>query len=147
MSPDQVRVIFERVAYRMVLAGWLKGYCFTAGIGHQLLWHADGAQKALLLKDLAEKFGLTDYDELPVYFHMACKGVGAPPDISFPRIDIEVSAFWLLCVSELELEEDADGLLAVVHIVTGWGPEADTSSQVGLPGSPAGKQEDRDSHA
>ncbi len=26
MTPDQVRVIFERVAYQMLLAGWLKSH-------------------------------------------------------------------------------------------------------------------------
>ena len=129
MDPDQVRIIFERVAYRMVLACWLKGYCFIGGVGHQLVWRTEGAQKALLLKDLSERFGLVDFDELPVLFHMACKGMETPPDISFPPIEIEVSAFWLLCVSELDLENDGDGLLAMVHIVTGWGPEADTSIQ------------------
>jgi hypothetical protein len=125
MEPDQVRVIFERVAYQMVLAGWLKGYGFTAGIGHDLVWRTEGAQKAILLKDVAEKFALTEDDNSPLFFHMACKGMALPEGVAFPQIDIEVSAFWLLCVSELGLEGDADGLLALVHIVTSWGPEGD----------------------
>ena len=126
MSPDQVRVIFERVAYRMVLAGWLKGYRFTGGIGHELSWQTEGAQKAVLLKHLTDQFGLADFDELPQFFHLACKGMDTPPDISFPPIDIEVSAFWLLCVAELGLENDADGLLGMVHIVSSWGPGPDS---------------------
>ena len=129
MSPDQVRIIFERVAYKMVLAGWLNSYTFAAGIGHQLVWRADGAQKALLLKDLSEKFSLAKYDELPLFFHMACKGMNTPADVPMPPVDIEVSAFWLLCISELGLDGDGDGQLALVHLVTSWGPEADTSSQ------------------
>ncbi|MES2921525.1 MAG: hypothetical protein V4819_08265 [Verrucomicrobiota bacterium] len=129
MTPDQVRVIFERVAYQMVIAGWLKGYGFTAGVGHQLIWRAEGAQKALLLKDLSDNFTLTEDDNSPLYFHMACKGLGLPHGIAFPPIEIEVSAFWLLCVGELGLEGDADGLLAMVHIVTSWGPDAGTSKQ------------------
>jgi hypothetical protein len=128
MDPDQVRVIFERVAYQMVLAGWLKGYGFTAGVGHDLVWRTEGAQKALLLKDLSEKFALTEDDNSPLFFHMACKGLELPVGIAFPPIEIEVSAFWLLCVGELGLEGDADGLLAMVHIVTSWGPEAETST-------------------
>lgn len=129
MSPDQVRVIFERVAYQLVAAGWLKGYAFTGGVGHELVWRAEGAQKALLLKDLSEKFSLMDFDNAPVFFHMACKGMSVPDGIVFPSIDIEVSAFWLLCVGELGLEGDADGMLGLVHLVTGWGPEAETSTQ------------------
>ena len=129
MSPDQVRVIFERVAYQMVLAGWLKGYGFTAGVGHELVWRAEGAQKALLLKDLSEKFALTEEDNSPLFFHMACKGLGLPPGVAFPPIGIEVSAFWLLCVGELGLEGDADCLLAMVHVVSSWGPEAGSSKQ------------------
>ncbi|MEO5916579.1 MAG: hypothetical protein ABIS50_20250 [Luteolibacter sp.] len=129
MSPDQVRVIFERVAYRMVLAGWLKGYRFTAGIGHELIWRTEGAQNALLLKDLSEKYRLTDDDQSPLYFQMACKGMSLPDGISFPVIDIEVSEFWQLCVGELGLEGDNDGLLAMVHIVTSWGPESDASTR------------------
>ncbi len=129
MTPDQVRVIFERVAYQMVVAGWLKGYGFTAGVGHELVWRAEGAQKALLLKDLSEKFSLTEDDNSPLYFHMACKGLDLLPGIAFPAIGIEVSAFWLLCVGELGLEGDADGLLAMVHVVTGWGPDAGSSKQ------------------
>jgi hypothetical protein len=129
MSPDQVRVIFERVAYQMVLAGWLKGYSFTGGIGHELTWRTEGAQKAMLLKDLGDKYHLTEDDLSPHYFQMACKGMKLPPGIAFPPIDIEVSAFWLLCVGELGLEGDSDGMLGLVHIVTSWGPEAESSSQ------------------
>ena len=124
MSPDQVRVIFERVAYRMVVAGWLKSYGFTAGVGHQVKWRPEGAQKAMFLRDLSLKFGLVDYDNSPLHFHMACKGLKLPLDVSFPPIDIEVSAFWLLCVGELGLDDDGDGLLGMVHIVTSWGPGA-----------------------
>lgn len=127
MSPNQVRVIFERVAYQMVLAGWLKGYGFTAGVGHELVWRKEGAQKAILLRDLGEKFSLADDDQSPLYFQMACKGIKLPQGILFPAIDIEVSAFWLLCVGELGLEGDGDGLLGMVHLVTGWGPDAETS--------------------
>lgn len=130
MTPDQVRVIFERVAYQMVLAGWLKGYGFTGGIGHELVWRTEGAQKALLLKDLAEKYRLTDDDLSPLYFQMASKGMALPTGIAFPNLDIESSAFWLLCVEELGLDGDGDGLLALAHIVTGWGPDAETSTHV-----------------
>jgi len=129
MSPDEVRVIFERVSYRMVAAGWLKGYGFTGGIGHELVWRAEGAQRALLLRDLCDKFLLTEDDNSPLYFHMACKGMNLPDGISFPSIDIEVTAFWLLCVGELGLEGDGDGLLGMVHIVNSWGPDAETSTQ------------------
>ena len=129
MSPNQVRVVFEQVAYQMVLAGWLKSYAFTAGIGHQLVWRTEGAQKAILLKDVGEKFKLTDHDQAPLYFQMACKGMRLPPGIGFPTIDLEVAAFWQLCVGELGLEADGDGMLGMVHLVTGWGPEAETSTQ------------------
>lgn len=133
MSPNQVRVVFERVAYQMVLAGWLRGYAFTAGIGHELVWRTEGAQKALLLKDLGQRYRLTDDDQSPLYFQMACKGIKLPPGILFPTIDIETSAFWQLCVGELDLDGDGDGLLGMVHIVTGWGPESENSSQVDEP--------------
>ena len=122
MTPDHVRVIFERVAYLMVLAGWLKGYSFTAGIGHRLTWRPEGAQKALLLRDLAAKFNLPDSDNAPLHFHMACRGEKLPLDVTFPEISLEVSAFWLLCVGELGLDDDGDGLLGMVHLVTSWGP-------------------------
>lgn len=131
MDLDEVRVIFERVAYQMVLAGWLKSYRFTAGIGHELEWRNVGAQKALLLKDLSDKFSLTEDDGSPLYFHMACKGISLPDGIVFLPIDIEVSTFWLLCVSELRLDGDGDGLLGMVHLVTSWGPEAENSSLAG----------------
>lgn len=130
MSPDQVRVIFERVAYQMVVAGWLKRYAFTAGVGHELTWRTEGAQKAMLLRDLGEKYHLAEDDLSPLYFQMACKGMSLPAGVSFPPIDIEVSAFWLLCVGELGLEGDGDGLLALVHIVTSWGVNAESSTQV-----------------
>lgn len=130
MTPDQVRVIFERVAYHMVVAGWLSGYCFTAGIGHQLVWQKEGAQKALLLKELSERFNLMDYDSAPLYFHMACKGMTFPHGNPFPPIEPEVSAFWLRCIDELGLEGDQDGLLGMVHLVTNWGPDMEDSSQM-----------------
>lgn len=128
MNPEEVRVIFERVAYRMVVARWLKGYSFTGGIGHELVWRAEGAQKALLLKDLSEKFALADDDHSPRYFDMACKGMSLPQAIAFPPLDIEATAFWLRCVGELGLQGDDDGLLGMVHLVTSWGPEAKTST-------------------
>jgi hypothetical protein len=128
MSPDQVRVIFERVAYQMVVAGWLRRYAFTAGVGHELTWRTEGAQKAMLLKDLGERYHLAEDDLSPLHFQMACKGMNLPAGVSFPSIDIEVSAFWLLCVGELGLESDGDGMLALVHIVTGWGPDAASST-------------------
>ncbi|MES2661191.1 MAG: hypothetical protein V4689_21405 [Verrucomicrobiota bacterium] len=129
MSPDQVRVIFERVAYHMVVAAWLNAYSFTSGVGYQLVWRTEGAQKALLLKDLGEKFGLTDDDEAPLHFHTACKGMKLPDGIVFQPIDIEVSAFWLLCINELGLEGDGDGILGMVHIVSSWGPDAESSTR------------------
>lgn len=128
MSPDEVRVIFERVCYKMVVAGWLQGYGFTAGSGHELVWRREGAQKAMLLKDLGERFRLAEFDNYPLYFQLACKGMKVPDGIVFPPIDIEVSAFWMLCVGELDLEGDGDGLLGMMHIVTGWGPCAVSSS-------------------
>lgn len=132
MNPDQVRVVFERVAYHMVLAGWLKSYAFTAGIGHELVWQADGAQKALLLKDLSDQFHLADCDESPAHFHMACMGRDTRSGVFVPELRTQVSAFWLRCVNELDLDGDGDGQLALVHLVTHWGPEAETSSAVAL---------------
>jgi len=131
MDPNQVRAIFERVAYQMVLAGWLKGYGFTAGIGHQVVWRTEGAQKALLLKEVSESFLLTESDNAPLDFNLVCKGMRPPDGAAFPPVDIETTAFWLLCVEELGLDSDADGLLAMVHLVTGWGPEADAASCAG----------------
>lgn len=128
MSPDQVRLTFERVAYQLVRAGWLKSYGFTSGIGHHLTWRPAGAQNALFLKDLSETFGLADFDNRPLHFHMACKGVKAPPGTSFPTIATEVGAFWLSCVNQLGLDHDGDGLLGLVHIVTSWGPDAESST-------------------
>ncbi len=42
---------------------------------------------------------------------------------STTRSDIEASAFWLLCIEELGLDGDGDGLLALAHIVTGFDPD------------------------
>jgi hypothetical protein len=128
MSPDDVRVIFERVCYKMVIAGWLQSYGFTAGVGHQVTWRREGAQKAILLKDLGERFKLTEFDNYPLYFQLACKGIKGAEAIVFPPIPIETSAFWMLCVGELDLEGDGDGLLAMMHIVTSWGPGSSFSS-------------------
>ena len=127
MTPDLVRSTFERVAYQLVWAGWLKSYCFTEEMGHLLIWQPEGAQKALFLKDLSDHFGLADFDNRPYHFHMACKGMKAPPGTSFPIIATEVGAFWLSCVRQLGLENDGDGLLGLVHMVTSWGPESESS--------------------
>lgn len=127
MTPDQVRVIFERVAYQMVMAGWLKGYAFTAGVGHELTWRTEGAQKAMLLKDLSDRFRLAENDLAPLYFQMACKGMKLPDGFFFTHLDIETTAFWMLCVGELKIDGDGDALLGMVHLVNGWGPEAATS--------------------
>jgi hypothetical protein len=107
----------------MVLAGWLKSYSFTGGKGHQVAWQIEGAQKALLLRDLSERFDLTSDDDFPNLFHLACKGAGSSSKIFDSTIDKEVSEFWLMCTAELSLEGDRDGQLAMVHLVTSWAPK------------------------
>lgn len=122
MNADQVREIFERVAFRMVEAHWLRGYRYIAGLGHEVMWLPEGAQKAVLLKDLGERYGLMDDDDAPCCFHLAAQGLAIPWEMTFPHISIEVSAFWLLCVGELKLGSDPDNLLGMMQIVAGWGP-------------------------
>jgi hypothetical protein len=127
VSPEQVREIFKRVASQLVRAGWVKRYEYTAEAGHELVWEPVGAQHALFLKDLSEKFALADFDLRPLYFYQACMGMPAPAGTSFPSIAREVCDFWLSCVRELELEGDGDGLLGLVQMVTHWGPDAASS--------------------
>lgn len=127
MNTDAVKSDLERVAQRMVEAGWLASYGFTADAGHSVAWKSDGAQKVLFLRELSEKFGLAADDAVPHHFHRACKGQSLPPGVGFPVIDIEVTAFWLLCVEELRLGHDAEGLRSMVHMVTRWGPGADST--------------------
>ena len=113
-------MIFERVCYQMAVAGWLRRYGFEAGSGHFVVWTQQGSQKAVLLCDLGERYRLTEFDNYPFFFQSAC--LGMPPPVFFEPILIETAAFWMLCVGELGLEADADGLLGMMHIVTSWGP-------------------------
>ncbi len=122
MESDQIRTLFESVAYRMVCAGWISGYGFTADSGHSVQWRPEGAQKAMFLKDLAATYELTEDDAAPLHFHHACKGIELPDGVEFSPIPVELAALWQLCVSELRLEHKPDGLLGMVHIVAGWGP-------------------------
>lgn len=126
MITDHVRSVFERVAHRMVRVGWLEEYRFNAQSGHELVWRVDGAQKALLFRDLVERFGLANGGGRPLQFHLACKGVATSENDCFRPIEIEVRTFWLLCIAELGLSSDADGLLGVIHIVTSWSPEEES---------------------
>ena len=128
MRTDHVRSIFERVAHQMVRVGWLEEYRFNAQAGHELVWRVDGAQKALFFKDLVDRFGLAKGGGRPLQFHLACKGVATPENDCFQPIEIEVRTFWLLCIAELGLECDAEDLPGVIHIVTSWSPEEETSS-------------------
>lgn len=123
MVTDHIRSIFERVAHRMVHAGWLESYGYSVGGGNELVWRTEGAQKAFLLKDLVERFGLSEKGSRVLCFDMACRGLALPSGVSFSDIDIEVSAFWLLCVSELAIENESESLIGMVKIVTTWSPD------------------------
>lgn len=128
MVTDHVRLIFERVAHRMVHAGWLKSYGYSVEGGHELVWRTEGAQKAFFIKDLIDRFDLAGSSSRVLYFDMACRGLDIPPGVSFPEIDIEVSAFWLLCVAELGIENESEWLVGLVQIVTNWSPDQVVSS-------------------
>lgn len=112
----------------MVGAGWLRSYAFTAGVGHHLAWHRGGAQHAVLLKDLAGKFGLADSEPAPLHFHMACNRMKMPAGVEMAEIDSPAREFWLQCVRALEFETDPEALYGMVHLVNGWGPDAETAS-------------------
>jgi hypothetical protein len=130
MMTDHVRLIFERVVHRMVHAGWLKSDRYSVETGHELVWRTEGAQKALFLRDLVEHFELAGSSRV-LGFDLACRGLDLPDGALFREIDIEVSAFWLMCVAELGIEPQSEELLGLVQIVTSWSPDQLTSSTAG----------------
>ncbi len=108
----------------MVLAGWLKAHTWTEGKGHHLVWNPEGAQRAGLLRLTDQMFGLTQADEAAHVFHVACTGDRLLPAVGGPvEIDDSFAEFFTQCSRELGLDGDEDGLMAMVHIAVGWGPD------------------------
>ncbi len=120
---------FERAAIRMVTAGWLTAYSVAPDGLHQLEWKREGAQNAMLLKDLGGKFGLRDGAGAAKHFHMACCRMKLPDGVDFPALDGEAREFWLRCVRDLDLENDHDGLNGMIHLVSGWLPDQPSGAE------------------
>lgn len=87
------------------------------------MWRTGGAEKAFFLKDLIERFGLLGSSSRVLAFDRACRGLDMCPEVYFPEIDIEVSAFWQLCVAELGIEDESGSLIGLVQIVMNWSPD------------------------
>ena len=117
---DNPRVLFERVMDSMVRAGWLHSHVFTEGKGHHLAWTPEGAKLAQGLKYIEAIYALHDRDDAPYLFYVACQE-GRLVDIA-----PEIAEFFRQCVADLWLYGDKDGLLALVHIINGWCPDAGT---------------------
>ena len=126
MNPDSQAVskLFPEVLDAMLRAGWLEGHSFVEGKGHHLVWSSDGAQRAALIKRIAQTFRLLDDDRAAIRFGVSSNG-RALPGHAFPD-EPAITAFWFECVDQLGIRGDADRLLVMVHIANSWAPDADT---------------------
>jgi hypothetical protein len=123
---DDIKSRFMSVMDRMLRARWLRDYTFTTGNGFHLGWYPEGARKAICLKLIAASFGLSDDNRAPLGFDIIAQGDPIPDWlISFP-MDAAVARYWRLCIEELHLRNDGNGLFALIQVVEGWAPDLST---------------------
>lgn len=126
MNPEATKALFTRVMDRMVEARWLDSHIFTDGKGFHLVWSLSGGERAVALRKIARTYGLMNDDRSAMCFDILAHGERLPRFVRAFELDAEVAAFWRECVADLRLRADEDGLMAMVHIVEGWGPDAET---------------------
>jgi hypothetical protein len=120
----EMTALMRRVMDRMIEARWLHSHRFTEGKGYFLAWTPEGAERAACLKRIAETFGLLDGDDHALAFDKAAhvESLDATPHRLRAPLNDTLAAYWRESIEQLGLRHDADGLLALVHIVDGWAP-------------------------
>lgn len=128
----QMKTLFTGVMDLMVQARWLRSYTFTEGKGYHLTWTEAGAERACVLKKIADTFQLESDDRAPLVFDSYAHGSPLPPGAAIKgELDQNILAYWRESVAQLTLPRDEDHLLALVHIATGWAPDVNTPLRFG----------------
>jgi len=132
----EMRAQFERVMERMVAAGWLQNFTYTEGKGFHLGWKAEGAQRAILLRQIHGAFRLYENNGAGIIlFYKFAQGQSLGADSS-PALEgfwrrqaaKEVTEFCLECCKELSLSEEED-FLVLIHIILEWAPDGGTPAK------------------
>ncbi|HEV2668123.1 MAG TPA: hypothetical protein VG324_24620, partial [Blastocatellia bacterium] len=119
---EQMDSLFRSVLDKMVQSRWLDRYVWTEGRGYHLVWTAAGGQKSRAMKVVIAEAGLLDDDRSPHAFDVLAHGEALlDPPVWVGEMDSESAFLWRILIAELGLRGDADGLLALVHIVHAWG--------------------------
>src|SRR5579864_8095060 len=123
-TEEEINALYENVLQKMLRAGWVHEYSFTAGKGWHIGWTLAGIEHAQLLQDIVIAYGLTDDDRAPIAFDVVAQGGTFHAALSAPEIEEPDASFWTQSVAQLGL--GGDELLIMVQIVTGWAPDGDT---------------------
>ncbi|HEX4265659.1 MAG TPA: hypothetical protein VH597_15090 [Verrucomicrobiae bacterium] len=133
-TDDESKALFTRVFDRMVLARWIHHYTFTDGKGFRPAWTAKGSTRTAQLSATIKGCGLDEGDKNALIFDKLMHGEPLPKGFKFlGKVPEEMAQHWREGVAELKLRGDEDGLLAMVHIIEGWKPDADTPIEFGAP--------------
>jgi hypothetical protein len=125
-TPEESKNLFTRIMDRMVAIGWLHSYTFTDGKGYHLNWTEVGTERAMCLKKIALTFDLKNDDRAPVAFDIIAQGDSLRGFVRPFELDPDIAAYWCQSVNQLGYRGSDDDLLGLVHIVTGWAPDAGT---------------------
>lgn len=134
MTSEETKALFTRVMDRMVEARWLDSHTFTDGKGHHLAWSLGGGVRAIALRKITRSYRLCDQDFAAMAFDILAHGERLPANVRNVRLEDGEAACWREAVEALHLRGDEDGLMALVHIVDTWAPDAGTRVRFGTKG-------------
>ncbi len=112
---------FERMAERLLLAGWLKKFSHTDGGGWTVVWVAQGAQRAILLKRMITSFNLHNETAVADFTKLAQQGRLPVPTID-AKLARNTAGFWCDMLAEVGLAP-ADDLMMFAHIILKFAPD------------------------
>jgi hypothetical protein len=136
-SDAAMRALFASTMDKMLMAGWLRSHAFIDGKGFHLVWTPLGSARSQGLKLIADAYGIeTDTGPTVVEFHKLGETGALPPGVltstrHLDRLDPFLVEQWNQAVEELQIAQNPDALMAMVHICRGWAPGPDTPLTIG----------------
>ena len=128
MQIEDVHRWHDDIFTRMAKAGWVESFAYTEGKGWFVTWTVTGMGQAKVLKALSEQLGLRTHDLAPLAFDAFTRDLPLPEglNVQIGEIHPMVKEAWREAVDQIGLAGNEDGLLILMHLVSGYAPDENT---------------------
>ena len=115
MNPHEEPIpMLEHVGARLLEAEWLHTFTFAARHGYSFRWTEKGLRRVLLIWHIIGEFGLSEEPRQVDRFTRECQN---PRRAATGSTSCAFRDYWLACLEELGLDDEADYWWAFVLIV------------------------------